>query len=127
MAKRDELDAFCEEIHGLVSLAGASKEGRKLWAEFFDRWFLCRFRHLAHEMNVHLEIDDSGHAAVYVYSQQQCSTDSGQKHEPPKAALPDLIASYAEEEDCFELEELAEILHRQIDKGIALARSRVIA
>jgi hypothetical protein len=122
MAKRDELNAFCKEL-GVLDEKGRGDAGAKLWEEFFDRWFLCRFRYLGADMDLYLEMDE-GRVTIYVNSDQQCNTVSGQKHSYPEASLSGLIASYAADHDAYEIEEVAEILHREIDKGIELAKKQ---
>jgi len=125
MAKRDELKAFCKELCVLEEKA-RGEAGAKLWEQFFDRWFLCRFRYLGADMDLHLELPGEGQtidwATIYVYSDQQCNTVSGQKYIAPQVRLRDLIASYVADHDTHEIDETAEMLHREIDKGIAQAK-----
>jgi hypothetical protein len=125
MAKRDELKAFCKELCVLDEKA-RGEDGEKLWEQFFDGWFLCRFRYLGAEMNLHLELPGDGEtidgATIYVYSDQQCNTVIGQKYSAPEVRLRDLIASYVADHDTHEIDETAEMLHREIDKGIAQAK-----
>lgn len=122
MAKRDELKAFCKELCVLEEKA-RGESGAKLWEDFFDRWFLCRFRHLKADMDLYLDMDGD-EVTIYVNSDQQCNTVSGKKHAHPESSLCELIASYAADHDAFEIDEVSEMLHREIDKGIALAKKQ---